>query len=78
MAIEMTMKQMKAMTKFAWVEDISKADADKCNTIKEEEKHLELVAVSTGMYGVSGKMWRGEQTGKMFVALNYSANIYRF
>ena len=45
MAIEMTMKQMKEMTKFAWVEDISKADADKCNTIKEEQITLTQVSL---------------------------------
>lgn len=73
-----TKKQLHQMTKFDWVVDISKATAETCKKIQEEEKRLIAVGCSCGCYGVSGKLWRGETTGKMYVATNYSANIYRF
>lgn len=71
--LEFTQKQLKQIAKLDWVKDITqRTEADKVS------EPLEYVAYACGQYGVSGKMWRGRETGDIYVAYGYSATIYKF
>lgn len=71
--VEFTQNQLRQLAKLDWVMDITQpAEADK---VKE---HLDCVGFASGIYGTSGKLWRGRETGNFYVAYNYSSVIYRF
>lgn len=44
---------------------------------KVSEK-VDCIAYCAGTYGVSGKLWRGRETGNFYYATRYNSNLYRF
>ena len=47
-------------------------------TYGREEGWLDTVAYSTGLYGRSGTLYRGHNTGKMYVITSRTSAIYLF
>lgn len=50
----------------------SPSDGDKVT------ERLDCIAYCAGKYGVSGKLWRGRETGNFYYTIRYNANLYRF
>jgi hypothetical protein len=72
--LELTQKQLKQLAKFDWVKDITThTEANKVN------EPLEQVGYSHSKdYGVNGKMWRGRNSGDIYVCHNTTSTLYRF
>ena len=72
--VEFTQKQLKEIAKFDWVKDITThQEADKvCEP-------LDQVGYSHNKtYGINGKMWRGRNSGDIYVCHTATSVLYRF
>lgn len=52
-------------------------DLSKSYSYGEIPEQYECIAVCCGIYGLMGKLWKGE-SGQLYAAVGYSSAIYRF
>lgn len=76
--MEVKQKELRNMAGQPYCEDITHADDNDYQRIMKEEMWLDTVAYSTGIYGRSGTLYRGHNTGKMYVITSRSTAMFIF
>ena len=76
--MEVKQKELRNMTRKPYCEDITHGNEEDYQRIMKEEGWLDTIAYSTGMYGRSGTLYRGHNTGKMYVITSRTSAIYLF
>ena len=76
--MEVKQKELRNMAGHPYCEDITHADEKDYQRIMKEEVWLDTVAYSTGIYGRSGTLYRGHNTGKMYVITTRSTAMFIF
>ena len=76
--MQVTQKELRNMAGKPYCEDITYGKEKDYQRIMKEEGWLDTVAYSTGMYGRSGTLYRGHNTGKMYVITSRTSAIYLF
>lgn len=71
--IKFTNKQLKEIAGLDWTVDLNKIPHD-----WKPGESLTQVGYALGTYGIIGKMWRGNDSGAIYVAYSYNSNLYRF
>ena len=76
--MRVTQKELKKIARMPFVEDITYATQDDYNRIMKEEDWLDTIAYSSGIYGRTGVLYRGDLTGKMYVITSRTSALYIF
>ena len=76
--MEVKQKELRNMAHLPYCEDITYAKHEDYERIMKEEAWLDTVAYSTGIYGRSGTLYRGHNTGKMYVITSRTTAIFMF
>lgn len=76
--MKVTQKELRSMARVPYCEDITHAREEDYQRIMKEEIWLETIAYSAGMYGCSGRLYRGHNTGKMYVITSRTSAIFLF
>lgn len=73
-----TLKDIKAMANRCDVEDITYIKFEDAKALREHEGYLSEVAYSVGVYGVTGKVLQGHNTGNLYAITSRTAVIFMF
>ena len=73
-----TQKQLKEMAKSGIVEDISRGTNTTRNELESVEGWLSQVGYASGIYGCSGMLLKGHNTGKLYAITSRTQAIYVF
>ena len=73
-----TQKQLKEMAKSGIAEDISRGTNTTRNELESVEGWLSQVGYASGVYGCSGMLLKGHNTGKLYVITSRTQAIYIF
>ena len=76
--MQVTQKELRNMVGKPYCEDITYGKDEDYKRIMQEEGWLDTVAYSTGIYGRSGTLYRGHNTGKMYVITSRTSALYIF
>ena len=76
--MEVKQKELRNMAHCRYCEDITHGTEVDYQRIMKEEGWLDTVAYSTGMYGRSGTLYRGHNTGNMYVITSRTSAIFLF
>ena len=76
--MQVTQKELRMMVGKPYCEDITYGKEEDYKRIMNDEGWLDTVAYSTGLYGRSGTLYRGHNTGKMYVITSRTSAIYLF
>ncbi len=76
--MRVTQKELRNMAHQSYCEDITHGHEKDYHRIMKEEGWLDPVAYSTGMYGTNGRLYRGHNTGKMYVITSRTSAIFLF
>lgn len=74
---QLTAKSLKSITREGYATNLSNASPEQIETLREYEGHFNTVAYSSGLYGVSGKLYQGAKSGHFYTVIGYSSNLYR-
>lgn len=73
-----TQKQLKEMAKSGIAEDISRGTNTTRNELESVEGWLSQVGYASGVYGCSGMLLKGHNTGKLYAITSRTPAIYVF
>ena len=73
-----TQKQLKALVKDGVATDITYGTNDTRNEIEAVEGWLTQIGYAAGIYGCSGILFKGHNTGKLYAITTRSQAIYIF
>jgi hypothetical protein len=73
-----TQKQLKEMVKSGIAEDISRGTNTTRNELESVEGWLSQVGYASGVYGCSGMLLKGQNTGKLYAITSRTQAIYVF
>ena len=73
-----TQKQLKEMAKSGIAEDISRGTNTTRNELESVEGWLSQVGYASGVYGCSGMLLKGHNTGKLYAITSRTSAIYVF
>lgn len=73
-----TQKQLKEMAKSGIAEDISRGTNTTRNELESVEGWLSQVGYASGVYGCSGMLLKGHNTGKLYAITSRTQAIYVF
>ncbi len=76
--MQVTQKELKNMVSLPYCEDITYGKEEDYQRIMKDECWLDTIAYSTGIYGRTGTLYRGHNTGKMYVITSRTSAIYLF
>ena len=76
--MEVKQKELKNMVGKTFCEDITYGTEEDYQRIMNEESWLDTIAYSTGIYGRSGTLYRGHNTGKLYVITSRTCALYLF
>ena len=76
--MHVTQKELRNMVNQPYCEDITHGREKDYYRIMKEEGWLDTVAYSTGMNGRTGTLYRGHNTGKMYVITSRTSALYLF
>ena len=76
--MEVKQKELRNMAGKPYVEDITYGKEEDYQRIMKDESWLDTIAYSTGIYGRTGTLYRGHNTGKMYVITSRTSAIYLF
>lgn len=70
-----TQKELKHFVELNMAEDLTNKSTEEIKQIKEQEKYLEQVGYSGGIYGINGALYKGYNTGKTYVIYSRNTNL---
>lgn len=73
-----TQKQLKEMVKLGVATDISYADGEKRDDILKVEGRLTQIGYASGVYGCSGMLIKGYNTGTLYAITGRTQAIFLF
>lgn len=73
-----TLKDIKAMANRYNVENITDISFEDANKLREYEGYFSNIAYSVGVYGVTGKVLQGCNTGKLYAIAGRTSAIFMF
>ena len=73
-----TLRDIKAMASRCDVVDITYINFEDAETLREREGYLSEVAYSIGVYGVTGKVLQGHNTGKLYAITSRTSAVFMF
>lgn len=76
--MQVTQKELRNMAEKPYCENITYGTEEDYQRIMKEEGWLDTVAYSIGMYGRSGTLYRGHNTGKMYVITSRTTAVFLF
>ena len=76
--MQVKQKEIKGMIGRGYVVDLTYADDKLYNEVMTAEKWLDQIAYSAGVYGVTGKVYRGHITGKLYVIAGRTSALWMF
>lgn len=76
--MEVKQKELRNMVGKPFVEDITHGTEEDYQRIIKEEIWLDEVAYSAGVYGRNGVLYRGHNTGKMYVITSRTTALFIF
>ena len=76
--MQVSQKEIRSMLYETYCEDITRGNEKDYDRIMKEEGWLDTVAFSVGTYGCNGRLYRGHNTGKMYVITSRTSAIYLF
>lgn len=76
--MQVTQRELRNMAHCSYCEDITYGKEETYQRIMKEESWLDTVAYSSGMYGRNGTLYRGHNTGKMYVITSRTSAIFLF
>ena len=76
--MQVKQKELRNMVGCPYVEDITHAKEEDYHRIIGKERWLETIAYSCGTYGRNGVLYRGHETGKMYVITSRTTALFMF
>lgn len=73
-----TQKQLREMVQHGIATDLTSARQEDRETLIEKESYLEQVGYCAGLYGCSGKLLKGYNTGALYAIIGHVSAIYLF
>ena len=73
-----TLKDIIAMANRCDVEDITYIKFEDAEALREREGYLSEIAYSVGVYGVTGKILQGFNTGNLYAITSRTSAIFMF
>lgn len=69
-------KELKEFIRMGIAEDITKLSNESIKEIKDNEKGLENIGLSIGTYGMNGGLFKGYESGKLYVITSRNSNLF--
>ena len=76
--MEVKQKELRNMVGEPFVEDITHATQEDYDRIMQTERWLDMIAYSCGVYGRNGVLYRGHETGKLYVITSRTTALFIF
>lgn len=76
--MEVKQKELRNLVGKTFVVDITYGTEEDYQRIMKEETWLDTIAYSAGIYGRSGTLYRGHNTGKLYVITSRTSALYLF
>lgn len=73
-----TQKQLRAMVRDGIAEDITHGDNDTRDDILRREGILDHIGYASGVYGCSGALFRGRESGKLYAITARTTAVFVF
>lgn len=73
-----TLKQLKNLVNNGLAVDLTKGNNDTYKELMKKESYLSQVGYAIGIYGLNGKLLKGEKTGTLYVITARSSALYIF
>ena len=73
-----TLKQLKSLVNNSLAVDLTKGNNDTYKKIIKKESYLSQVGYASGIYGLNGKLLKGDNTGTLYAITARSSALYIF
>lgn len=73
-----TLKNIKAMASRCDVEDITYIKFEDAEALRKREGYFSEIAYSVGVYGVTGKVLQGHNTGNLYAITSRTSAVFMF
>lgn len=72
-----TLKQLKTYIATGAAIDLTRKEFDEIDTLRDTERGFETIAYSTGIYGVTGVLVKGNTTGKLYAVTARTSALFQ-
>lgn len=70
-----TLKELRRLDNYNHAKNITGLNFDQVNELRKEENGLEVLEVSTGLYGLNGALLEGYNSKQLYVIIGRSASL---
>lgn len=74
--MKVTQKALKELAENFFVEDITRYSQEKIKELEQMETYFYTIAWAESLYGCSGKLLQGKNTGKLYVIHARNSNLF--
>ena len=69
------LKELKRLTAYDHAKNITRLNFKQVNELRENEKGLEVLEVSSGLYGINGALLEGNNSKQLYVIIGRSPSL---
>ena len=74
--MKVTQKALKELAKNFFIEDITNYSHEKIKELEQMEAYFHTIAWADSLYGCSGKLLQGKNTGQLYVIHARNSNLF--
>lgn len=70
-----TLKELRRLDNYNHAKNITRLNFEQVNELREKENGLEVLEVSTGLYGLNGALLEGNNSKQLYVIIGRSSSL---